>query len=59
MREAFCRKNHKPAQPQPATWKEGKRGGATLVSVTGHQLLGIPHGVLVNDYSISGLTFLF
>lgn len=59
MREAFCRKNHKQAQPQPDTWKEGKGGGAKLVPVTAHQLLHIPRGVLVNDYSISGLTFLF
>lgn len=53
------KKINKP-QDQPDS-REGREGGGDLgqVSVTDHQLLHIPHGFLVNDYSISGLTFLF
>ena len=47
--------NKAPDQPDP----EKERVESGQVSVTDHQLLPVPHGFLVNDYSISGLTFLF
>lgn len=45
-------------QPDPREGREGRRSRARFQSLITN-CFGIPRGFLVNDYSISGLTFLF
>lgn len=60
VHKTFAERIINKPQNQPDTQEEREaREESDEVSVTAYQLLHIPHGFLVNDYSISGLTFLF
>lgn len=52
-----CKKNIKQT-PESTDTREGEEGRGRNKSATARQLLPMPCGFLVNDYSISGLTFL-